>query len=484
MGKTATKNNDTVEVKTDVIRRLLFGNSQLSGRSALMRASGVYNQFNGLRKIQEVAGYQANLTFNDFYAAYQRQDIASRVIETYPDYTWMATPEIYDSDRSVNTQFEKDISTLFKESNILGRLRSFDIAANIGQFALLVIGIDDGTPLHSPLHPSKTSHKLLYLRVYLEGEVTIKEWDTSASSPRYMQPTMYAVSPMESKGTGKALGIPTELQIHHSRCIHFADNSLNSDVYGVSRLQKVYDRMIDILKIVAGSGEMFWRGAYQGFAFEADAEGEFSDEEKTAMKDDIQKYLMGLDRAMLLKGVQAKALAPGISSPTDHLDAQLTMVSIASRIPKRILTGSEMGKLASTQDAENWAKQVQTRRANISEPKVLRPFIDFCIRNRVITPPAVPYSILWPALTIPSEKDISESAMNFTNAITTYATNGLYEVIPFTDYLVNIWKYDVTLAETVSKGFSKEKFEALQASLTKTKGIQKPSNTLGETEDT
>jgi hypothetical protein len=237
--------------------------------------------------------------------------------------------------------------------------------------------------------------------------------------------------------------------------------------------------MIDILKIVAGSGEMFWRGAYQGFSFEADADGSISDEDKVAMKADIQKYLMGLDRSILLQGVKTNSLAPSVSSPKEHLDAQLKMVSIASRIPTRILTGSEQGKLASTEDAKNWALQIKTRRTNVAEPRILRPFIRFCTINGIISAPKKTFKVIWPELVVPTDKDQSESAMNFTNALSAYAGAGLYHVMPFKDYLMNVWNYPVPKAEEMSKGFNIAAFEKLSVSMNKPK--QTPASTKNET---
>jgi len=480
------KKKNTISVDVNVMRRLLYGNgTTLPGsRLDLYRKSGTHSQFSGNRNIREVAGYPEALTFNDYLTAYDRQDVATRVIETYPDYTWITPPEVYESEEPTDTAFEKSWKELTKSGKIISTLRALDILAGIGEYGVLVIGVDDGGELSEPLEEGK-DRKIIYMRPYTEGECKITAWDEDKTSERYTHPLLYEITPNEF--TQRSTSIPLNqgtFRVHHSRVIHFADNALNSEVFGVPRLKRVYDRLMDILKIVAGSGEMFWRGAYQGFSFEATADAELTDEDKTAMKEEIQRYLMGLDRSMMLQGVETKPISPAVASPKEHLDAQLTMVAIASRIPKRILSGSEMGKLASTQDAENWAQQITTRRTNTAEPKILRPFIDFCVKNGILKAPIGQYNIIWPSLSVPTDKDISEAALNFTNALSTYAGNSLYTVMPFKDYLMNVWRYSVELAEQMSSGFDEEKFKKLKKEMTEKKGIQTPKDGKNETPDT
>lgn len=477
----AAKKKNTLEVDATVLRHLLYGNSTLpsSGRMDLMRRSGTASQFDGARKIAEVAGYPTTLTFEDYFQAYDRQDIATRVVETYPDYTWIAPPEVYESEKSKNTPFEDDWLNLCSDSDIIGTIKAFDILAGIGDYGVLVFGVDDGKQMNEPLVP-KSKLRLMYMRPYHQGEIVVDQWDTDPFSERYMLPSMYKITPYEYKDNNiKAPLSGNSFYVHYTRVLHFADNALNSRIIGVPRLKRVYDRMMDILKIVAGSGEMFWRGAYQGFSFEAEADGEISDDDKVAMKEDIQKYLMGLDRAMLLKGVKTNSLAPSVSSPKEHLDAQLKMVSIASRIPTRILTGSEQGKLASTEDAKNWALQIKTRRTNVAEPRILRPFIKFCTTNGIIAKPKKSFKIIWPELDVPTDKDQSESAMNFTNALRNYAEGSLYHAMPFRDYLMNVWNYPVSKADEMSKGLNIAAFERLAAEAKKPK--QTPASTKNET---
>jgi hypothetical protein len=149
-----------------------------------------------------------------------------------------------------------------------------------------------------------------------------------------------------------------------------------------------------------------------------------------------------------------------------------------------------MGKLASTQDAENWAQQIKIRRTNTAEPDILRPFVSFCIRNRIVSPLQGNnrFHIYWPDLEIPTDKDTSESALNFTNALEKYAVSGLFAVMPFVDYLTSVWKFSVAEAENRAKDFDEDKFvklrEVLNIKQRETTEPKKSVATTGESIDT
>ena len=59
------------------------------------------------------------------------------------------------------------------------------------------------------------------------------------------------------------LGVSSRV-VHWSRVIHIAENAGGTGVYGLPRLQSVYNRLEDLLKIMAGSGESAWRLLYKG----------------------------------------------------------------------------------------------------------------------------------------------------------------------------------------------------------------------------
>jgi hypothetical protein len=94
---------------------------------------------------------------------FDRDPIANRVIEVLPKECWQSTPEVTETkDSEEETQFEKSWKNLGKEvrgqsfyqdekgSVIWEYLRRADILSGIGQFGIVLLGIDDGLPLAMP----------------------------------------------------------------------------------------------------------------------------------------------------------------------------------------------------------------------------------------------------------------------------------------------------------------------------------------------
>ena len=102
----------------------------------------------------------------------------------------------------------------------------------------------------------------------------------------------------------------------------------------------------------------------------------------------------------------------------------MKLVSVASGIPIRILTGSERGELASSQDDGNWAGRVEERQIHFAEPIILRPLIDRLISFGALPEPSDgEYEIEWQSLSDPGEREnaetaeiVSRAAVNLQNA--------------------------------------------------------------------
>jgi hypothetical protein len=74
------------------MRQQLAVNSQTILDMLLRRSGG--NGTNKLEDIEKACGYKTTLVFDDYFESWDRQDVAKRVIEAYPDYTWAQNPEV------------------------------------------------------------------------------------------------------------------------------------------------------------------------------------------------------------------------------------------------------------------------------------------------------------------------------------------------------------------------------------------------------
>lgn len=402
-------------------------------------ATGYFGE-ESLRDLTEACGYPARIATSEYYSAFERSGVATRVVETYPEYTWMQSPVINDDEEAEESAFEGAVRLLDNRLRIWAACKRADVAAGLGRYAVLLIGADDGGELETPL---ERASELLYLQPYREEKATIREYEKDTKNARYGKPALYDIQTGETGATKSP-------SVHWSRIIHIADNCLESNILGFPRLQRVWNDLLDIIKVSGGSAEMFWQGAFFGLSFEMDKDAEVDPDTKKTMDEEIEKYIHGLTRYLKLQGTSAKSIAPQVASPKDHIDMLFTMLSVASKIPKRILMGSEMGQLASGQDARNWAKSVRTRQENWAEPIVVRPLIDRLIGVGIL-PKAKEedYSVDWPDIEALSEQERAEISKLQVEALTKYADSQASSVVPVRFFLIEILGWTPEMAEAV-----------------------------------
>lgn len=241
----------------------------------------------------------------------------------------------------------------------------------------------------------------------------------------------------------------TSIEVHWTRVLHLADDTLESDIYGTPRLQPVYNRMQDLETIVGGSAEMFWRGAYPGLSFEADKETNLDAQSMSDLEDEIKNYMHGMNRFLRLQGIKTNQLNPTIADPDKHVEVQLKMVSSVIQIPVRILTGSERGELSSTEDKENWNDRVDERRVDYAEPMILRPFIDAQMKAGTLST-VKDYLVKWPDIDASSEKEVAEINEIRIKIVKDYMTSGADTIMPPVKFLVKFLDWDEEEAKSVT----------------------------------
>lgn len=442
------RNQQKIQVNTELKEKLLIqAATDLMTRRAYMANLGM--SFNGNRDIYEALGYKKILTFDDYYVKYDRQDIATRIVDAPVDGCWSAMPKILEVDKKDDTEFETELLDIAKRVKLFPKIVRLDKLCGIGQYSVLFLGFDgtDATRLNQPLEEGKKN--LLYVQPYSEAGAQIVEWEQDSNSERFGLPKMYnlkVTSPVPGSGTQ----ITKEVKVHHSRVIHICEGNLIDDVYGQPRLKNVYNRLEDIEKIVGGSGEMFWQGAFPGMALKADADADMTGT-ADAITEEIDKYVHKMQRYMKLKGIDVQQLSPNISDPTSCLTVNVKMISAAKGIPVRILLGSERGELASSQDEKNWIDQLAQRREDHCEGMILRPLVDKLISVGAITSPKTGYELDWEPLYIRSDVEKADVASKRADALSKYTSGGLDMLMTFTAYLEHVCEFDAGVVEMIIK---------------------------------
>lgn len=404
------------------------------------------------RDIGAECGHPVVLTIDDYSSAYERGDIACRVVDLWPNECWKRNPEIFESDDEVETEFEKAWEALNKKHNINALVYRADKLSGIGRFGIILIGVSDGKPLDQPLdvvvnavpkpgqkEPAAPAEQgkleLLYFRPLDEAMVRVSAVEQSVNHPRYGQPTMYQIQFQNNHETQAGDVFSTSSQnVHWSRIIHLADNRRQSEVYGRPRMRVCFNRLLDLAKITGGSGEMFWKGGFPGLSLETNPEilsnVKFDVE---ATKEQMEAYMNGLQRYIATIGMNVKSLSVEVADPGPHIEAQMRMIAIALDVPWRVFQGSEAAQLASEQDSLNWNERVKKRQDDYVSPFVLRPVIDRFIVLGLLPAPKDQdqgYKIEWPDLNTRTAKEEAQIAQQKTAAITAYVSSGADQFIP------------------------------------------------------
>jgi hypothetical protein len=375
--------------------------------------------FGGLRDLYEIFGWRRVLSVEDFFEAYSRQDIAGRIVDSFPDATWREAPIVRKVDEE-GGDFEKAVEELNKRVGLWSTLARLDRLTGLGHFGALMLGLDGGEDLAQPARGNK--YRLLYLTPHGEMSAQITNWENDPRNARFGLPVLYRLQTGVA-WTGYGAG-QRVLTVHESRVIHVAERTLSDKSIGIPRLERIFNRLNDLEKLLGGSAEVWWQNAAALRAWIADADTEWTEPEKAEMEEQLEELMHGLRRDVRLRGVKPETLASAAQSMDAgaDIDRQLDMIAGATGIPKRILIGSERGELSSEQDENNWAARIAERREQYAGPTMIRPTIDRLIALGALEDPGE-YDVIWPDSDSLGESARADIALKKSQAAATYAAS-------------------------------------------------------------
>ena len=420
-------------------------------KKLMVKASGLRDQLSNRfayqgSTVDQALDYPDVITYDDYKARYKRQDIANRVVSAPVKATWSDEPYVSET-AAAETPFEKDYDDVASSTNLYHYLRKVDLLASLGTYAVLFMGFDDSSEDLS--HPPENIKSVNYLNALPEDRASINLWDIDTKSPRFGLPLMYQLQ--FNVGTSST----ATKMVHWSRIIHVAENTLESEVYGIPFLEPVYNRLLGLEKLCGGSPEMYWRGARPGYTAQAQQDIIVNQSQLDSIRTELTNYINDMQRFLFVEGVDIKALAPQVVSPMDHVEVQLMMVAAATGMPIRMLTGSERGELASSQDERAWLKLIEQRRNAVAKDIILEPLIDRWIDLGVIASPKDGYTVVWDPLVVLEEKDKAEIGRLRTESLSQYvSTLGTESIVPTDLFLKRELSYsdeEIELANEVTE---------------------------------
>lgn len=434
----------------------LVNYSELANRLALGAYFG--KQYGTDRDLYEALGYPSSILYKDYQAKYNRQDMAKAIIDRPVKVTWNGDITVVEVEDDKESQLEKAWKDLNKQLGLKSRFVRLDKLAGIGEYGVLLLGLDDVQKKEDFKEAVKSgARKLHYVKPLGQGSAKISTWEKDASNPRYGLPVLYDVTITSDADAT----VDQSMKVHYTRVIHVTDDILESEVEGAPRLEVVYNRLMDLEKLVGGDAEMFWRGARPGYQGKMDPDYQMTPATKQDLQEQIDEFEHNMRRILINEGVDLKALEQQLADPKNHVDVQIQMISAVTGIPKRILTGSERGELSSKEDKSEWMAYVQNRRDDYAEPRILRPFINLCIKYKIL-PKAKDdtYMIVWSDLFALSEKERISIGKDRSTALKEYTANPMAEyIIPpdaFLEFFLGLSDDQIEMIKTQIDAMDKE----------------------------
>jgi hypothetical protein len=392
------------ERRSAELQQVLRSLDVLLDRQAFMQMAGL--QFDGRRDLYQIFGYDRIITAHQYREVYLRGGVAKQIVEAFPKATWRGGVEVYeDEDASVSTPFEQAFEVLEKKHHIFNTLLSADILAGLSTYSVILIGAPGN--LQEEL-PKGNPDSLLYLAPFWGGggpgdqsrstsmrtqasdtDVTIESFEVDPSQPRFGEPLTYRIrrtdisSPMLAR------------EVHWSRVVHICEGALDSSVYGTPTLESIWNLLMDLEKVTGGGSESYFQRAKHALHLNIDKDTAFSPDDLTALKTKLDEFQHNITTALPTRGVDVKMLEAAVANFSPAVDSIIKQIAGSKGIPQRILTGSEMGTLASEQDAANFDSRVQDRRTGYAGPMIARRLIDRLIDYGYLPTPKQ-YDIGWP----------------------------------------------------------------------------------------
>ena len=431
------------------------------------------------RDVAGECGHPSTVTPAEYRFLYDRDPIARRVIRIMPQLMWQAPPKIFEVENAKSkTAFELAIDTVgnglrgrswLKAENanpLFEYLRRADELSGIGQYGIILIGVNDGKPLNLPcdgvdvqgfMQTSKAKRpvekKLLFLQTFDQSSATITKVEMDPSNVRFGMPTEYLITFNGISPGTESTGISTmahTFPVHWTRVVHVADNIGSNECLGTPRCQPVLNRLLDLIKLYGGSAEMYWRGAFPGLSIETvpGIDGMSMDIDEDRLKTQIGNYMNGLQRYLALIGMTTKSLAPQVVDPTAQINVQLEAICIDLGIAKRKFVGSEQGHLASTSDDGDLNDLLRSRQMEQGTPRLIGSLINRFIAMGILPQPET-FGVEWPDFETLSEDQRADIALKKTQAMQAYVSGSVEALMDPIDYLTRIMGYTQDEAKAI-----------------------------------
>lgn len=326
-------------------------------------------------------GWPDQLTFAQLYRMYRRNGLAFSGVDKTVLKTWQDNPEVWEHEDPAESDLEADIRQRFADLRIWQIFAEADRRSMVGKYAAVILRFRDNLGFDQPVGRVPGGLEGLAGAIPAwEGQLTVAEFDTDPNSETYGEPLFYQFDEA-AVGENKSA---RHLRIHPDRILIWSDDgTINCQ----SALEPGYNDLLDAEKVKGAGGEGFWKTSRGAPLIEAregvDAKeiaqmmggGSSPSEFIDKINEQIDNFQSGFDKGLMLGGMTAKPMQISLPIPEHFFAAPVQGFAASLHIPVKILTGSQTGERASTEDAREWAQTIKARRTTRNLPLV-REFVN------------------------------------------------------------------------------------------------------------
>lgn len=397
--------------------------------------------YGGKRDLYKALGYPHDIFTWHYRTWYERGDIAARLVEFYPQSTWLPSVSVNEvDDPDITTEFEDVWAAFNRRLNVVADvfLRA-DILACTFRYSVILIGAPG--ELNTPL-PRGNGHPdaIRFLTVLPEDRAYITQvvgqngvdengatpgspgYIDPVTSPRFGMPLTYkcklgiAANYFTSDGTAAFTGFLAEKEVHWSRIWHVAQGCLDNKIYGQPMLRRVANALIDYYKLRGAVAEGVWRWASPKIHADLDPTMQLLPEEEEEYRQGIEGLRHGQEDTLRTRGVTLKALYAPVVEMSQNIMTLIRSIGAAHGVPARVLSGSEEAKAAGAQDDKHTNDRQTERWGNYATPQ-LSGFLLYLADNGYMPKPKQ-LTVKWPEIEehTEAEKAAIANAISLANA--------------------------------------------------------------------
>lgn len=417
--------------KNEGLELLVNSVANMAVQRALYASGGISSNTKRTTLYQEF-GYPAELSFTDYYNAYERNAVAHAAVHRLLDDCWQDNPTVIDGDESKEnketTPWESSVTKLLKR--FWPRIKDADRRNMVGHYSALVIQLKDGADWNEPVDTTEVKRlgekALVNLIPLWEPQLKVTEWETDISSENYGKPKYYD---FDERPVGHQIHGPIkQKKIHPDRVIILCEGADDDYMFsGIPLLKAGFNKLLDIEKISGGSAEGFLKNASRQIAVEFDAATDMDniaqaakkagyDDIGSAMADKVDKLNRGTDSAAVMQAGRMNVLSVAAADPNPSWEVAVREFLTTIRIPFSEFLGTQTGVLAGDKDGAAYGKRLNGRRWGFQTKYVTGIIGRLCTLGVISQPESGDITLAWSDMLAPSEADKIDNMIKMADA--------------------------------------------------------------------